>query len=186
MTSCREKKLALLINAYNAFTIQLILDYWDEGRLESIRDIPTDRRWKHRRWRVGDNLWSLDEIEHDTIRIHFIEPRIHWALVCAAVGCPPLRNEAYTAEELDEQLDEQARYVHGHERWFRFDREANTVHLTRLYQWYRGDYEQVAGSILDHAAQYAPQLEEALDEGQRPRIRWLDYSWDLNTQENLK
>ncbi len=182
----RDEKLALLINAYNAFTIQLILDYWDDGELESIRSIPDSKRWKHERWQVGDKRWSLDQIEHENIRIHFIEPRIHWAVNCAAASCPPLRNEAYTADRLDEQLKEQAHYVHDHPRWFRFDREEGVVSLTRLYLWYRADYEQVADSMLAYAAQYAPDMRQALEAGEGPRIEWLDYSWKLNTQENMK
>ncbi len=139
----RDQKLALLLNAYNAFTLELILEHYP---LDSIKDIPSDRRWSDERWKVGGHVWSLEQIEHEQIRPKFVEPRVHFALVCAAIGCPPLRSEAYAADRIDAQLDDQARYVHGHERWFRFDPQAGVVHLTRLYQWYGGDFEQVAGS----------------------------------------
>lgn len=182
----RNEKLALLINAYNAFTIELIFEYWDGGDLESIQDIPSDKRWDHQRWRIGDNVWSLNQIEHEQIRPNFKEPRIHWAVVCAAIGCPPLRREAYTGERIDEQLDDQGRIVHTHQRWFRYDREANVVHLTRLYEWYRDDYAQVDGSILAHAAKYVPELREALERGRAPRVRWIDYDWSLNHREHVK
>lgn len=173
----RSEKLALLINAYNAWTLRLILDHYP---LDSIRDIPSDRRWSDVRWTLGGRKYSLDGLEHEAIRPHFIEPRIHFALVCAAVGCPPLRAEAYVAARLDEQLEEQARFVHGHETWFR--RRGDEVHLTRLYQWYGGDFEQVAGHALDHAARYAPDLEV----GERPAVRWLDYDWSLNDRANRR
>jgi hypothetical protein len=97
----RDDKLALLINAYNAFTLRLILDFYP---VESIRDIPEDQRWRHVRWTLGGSTFSLDQIEHQQIRPNFAEPRIHFALVCAAIGCPPLRNEAYVGERLDAQL----------------------------------------------------------------------------------
>lgn len=176
----RNQKLALLINSYNAFTLRLILDYLDNGRLESIKDIPASKRWKARRWVVGGHTWSLDEIEQEQIRPHFREPRIHFALVCAAVGCPPLRNEAYRATSLEEQLEDQARYVHDRNRWFRYDESAGVVHLTQLYDWYGSDFEQVAGSALAYAARYSPALKLALDQGREPSIRWLKYDWQLN------
>lgn len=173
----RNAKLALLINAYNAFTIRLILDHYP---LESIRDIPESRRWKGRTWNLGGHRWTLDEIEHVQIRDHFREPRIHFALVCAAIGCPPLRREAYVAERLDGQLEAQASYVHRHPRWFRFDASDDTVHLTRLYRWYRRDFQKTAGSVLKFAGDYAPSLRQALQAGKPLSIAWLPYDWALN------
>lgn len=175
----RHEKLALLINAYNAFTIRLILDYYP---LESIKDIPASKRWDHVRWRVGASTWSLNQIEHEQIRPNFTEPRIHFALVCAAVGCPPLRNEAYQATRLEDQLEDQARRVHRHDRWFQYESEKNSVRLTPLYNWYGGDFEQVAGSVLKFAARYSSPLKRQLDANRRPKIRWLDYDWSLNRQ----
>lgn len=181
----RDGKLALLINAYNAFTLELILEHWQDGRLQSIRDIPSEQRWDDVRWKVGKQVWSLNQIEHEQIRPKFREPRVHWALVCAAVSCPPLRAEAYASERLDAQLEEQARYVHAHPRWFRWLLERGVVGLTQLYQWYGGDFEQTDGSLLEYASRYAPQLKSALQAGRKPRIEWLEYDWRLNTQENI-
>jgi len=182
----RDQKLALLINTYNAFTLELILEYWNDGKLQSIKDISSDERWEDERWRIGDMTLSLNQIEHEQIRPKFREPRIHWALVCAAVGCPPLRDEAYEAGKLEKQLADQAERVHSHDRWYRFDSESDTVHLTPLYNWYSGDFEQVAGSVLASAAQYDPALKQSLDADKFPRIRWIDYDWSLNSQENVK
>ncbi|MEE9211613.1 MAG: DUF547 domain-containing protein, partial [Phycisphaeraceae bacterium] len=180
----RNEKLALLINAYNAFTLRLILDHWDGGTLASIKDIPDARRWKDKRWKVGSHVWSLNDIEHEQVRPKFKEPRIHFAMVCAAVGCPILRNEAYQADRIDQQLQDQAEYAHSHERWLRFDPDKGVVYLTKLYDWYGSDFEQVAGSVLDHAADYSPDLKQALETGRKPRIRWLDYDWQLNDKRN--
>jgi hypothetical protein len=102
------------------------------------------------------------------------------------VGCPPLRSEAYTADRLEEQLADQAEYVHRHDRWFRLDPDSGTIRLTSLYDWYGGDFEQVAGSVLAFAARYRPDLESMLDSGREPNVRWLDYDWSLNSQENSR
>jgi len=182
----RNQKLALLINAYNAFTLELILENWHGGRLASIKDIPDAKRWNDPRWRVGEHTWSLNQIEHEQIRPNFREPRIHWALVCAAVSCPPLRSQAYVADRLDEQLADQAKRVHSHDRWYRYDRSSNTLRLTPLYNWYGGDFEQAAGSVPAYAARYDPELKAALEAGRNPRIQWQAYDWSLNSQENVK
>ena len=175
----RNQKLALLINAYNAFTLKLILDYLP---IDSIQDIPSPKRWKAVRWNIGGRLYSLDQIEHQEIRPKFAEPRIHFALVCAALGCPKLRNEAYEAGRLEEQLEDQTRFSHRHETWFRFDRATRTVSLTQLYRWYGGDFEQSAGSVLAFAARYSQDLAAALDNGDRVRVQWMKYDWSLNRQ----
>jgi hypothetical protein len=179
----RSQKLALLLNAYNAFTLRLILDYYP---VASIQDIPAAKRWDDVRWQVGPHRWSLSQIEHEQIRPKFREPRIHFALVCAAVGCPKLRNEAYHADRVGEQLEDQTRYVHGHDRWFRFEPDAGAVHLTRLYLWYGGDFRQVAGSVPKFAARYSSELKQALDAGRAPKVEWLPYDWALNSQSNKR
>ena len=177
----RDEKLALLINAYNAFTLRLILDFYP---IDSIRDIPSTKRWKHSRWKIGARTWSLNQIEHEQIRPKFVEPRIHFALVCAAVGCPRLRAEAYQPDRIEEQLEDQTRYAHAHDRWFRIDDRGETVYLTKLFDWYGGDFKQVSGSVLEYAAKYSTALRQTLDSGNKPRIRWLDYDWKLNDKTN--
>jgi len=181
----RDEKLALLINAYNAFTLELILEHFDGGKLRSITDIPDSKRWDDVRWNLGGHIWSLNQIEHEQIRPTFREPRVHWALVCAAVGCPPLRTEAYAAPRIDAQLQDQARAVHSDPRWFRYDRAAGVVHATELYRWYGGDFEHVDGGALRHAARYVPQLREDLEAGRTPRIEWIKYDWALNNREHV-
>ena len=173
----RDEKLALLINAYNAFTVRLILDHWPLG---SIKEIPSAERWKAVRWSVGGNIWSLEQIEHEQIRPNFKEPRIHFALVCAAVGCPPLRNEAFTAERLDGQLEEQTQYVHAHETWLQHDERSDILTLTPLYDWYGGDFEQAAGSVQEFVARYRPETSNSLP----GRTTSLPYDWSINDVAN--
>ncbi|MCH9033323.1 MAG: DUF547 domain-containing protein [Planctomycetes bacterium] len=177
----RDEKLAFLINAYNAFTLRLILDHYP---IESIKDIPSAKRWDAKRWRLGSMTLSLNQIEHEQIRPKFAEPRIHFALVCAAIGCPKLRNEAFQADKIGEQLEDQSHYTHTHDRWFGYQPGANEVHLTKLYDWYGSDFKQVAGSVLDFAARYSVPLKSALEKAKKPRIKWLNYDWTLNDRKN--
>jgi len=177
----RDEKLALLMNAYNAFTLELILDH---GRPGSIRDIPSDQRWEAERWQIGAHTWSLDQIEHRQIRPKFVEPRIHFALVCAAVGCPPLRREAYQADRLEAQLADQTQFVHSHESWLEILESQDRIRLTRYYDWYHGDFAQVAGSVLEYAARHSPELRDRLKEPGRPEIEWIEYDWSLNDIAN--
>jgi len=178
----RSERLALLINAYNAFTLRLIVDHWDGGALKSIKDIPEDQRWEAVRWKIGAGLHSLSDIEHRLIRPHFAEARIHFALVCAALGCPPLRNEAYTGARLEEQLRSQSLRVHGDARWLRHEANSEQIELTLLYSWYGNDFEQVAESVIEHAARFSAPLATTLKGGGAPAITWLPYDWALNRQ----
>ena len=177
----RDEKLALLINAYNAFTLKLIAERYP---LDSIHSIPENERWKASRWRVAGGVYSLDEIETSLIRGSFREDRVHFALVCAAIGCPKLRREAYTGAGLDDQLDLQASEIHRSERWFRFDEENGLVWLTQVYSWYSEDFEQMHGSVLDAASRYSSQLQQALAENRPLRVRWLPYDWALNDRRS--
>ena len=176
----RDGKLATLINAYNAFTLQLIVEHWP---VDSIMDIPEDKRWEHRRWDLGGRKYSLNEIEHQVIRKRFDEPRIHFVLVCAAVGCPPLRREAYVDDRLDAQLADQTRYVHDHETWYRFDRRRGVLHLTKLYDWYAGDFTPKTDGVLDYVARYDPHLRQALAADRDLKIAWIEYDWALNARK---
>ena len=175
----RDEKLAFLINAYNAFTLKLIAENYDGGKLATIKDIPEEQRWKAERWEVGGATYSLDAIEHEEIRPKFEEPRIHWALVCAAYSCPPLRNEAYTGDRVSEQLADQERRVFSNERFLKYDPVGNDLRLTKIMLWYGGDFEQAAGSV-------AAYVRENAEDEIKPdaSVDFLDYSWKLNSQAN--
>jgi hypothetical protein len=97
-----------------------------------------------------------------------------------------LRSEAYTGARLNEQLADQARYVHKHDRWVQFDAGSGRLSLTRLYEWYGDDFEQVAGSVVSYVAQYSKPLKAALDAGRRPRVKWLEYDWRLNSRKHAR
>ena len=107
-----QQQLSFLINAYNGFTLKLIIDNWDEfkqGDADSIRDLGSlfTTPWEKKFFTLFNEKHNLDDIEHEMVRKWFKEPRIHAALVCAAVSCPPLRDEAFVASALTTQLDSQ-------------------------------------------------------------------------------
>ncbi len=166
----RDEKLAFAINAYNAFTLVLILDHLP---LASIKDIPADQRWDAVRWSFAGRTVSLTWLEHEELRARFVEPRIHFAINCASIGCPPLRSEAYTAAHLASQLEAQAKQMHTDPRWLRI--EGTTLHLTSLYLWYADDFTTGGRSIPAAAAQWRGELAQG-----EWTVKWLDYDWALN------
>jgi hypothetical protein len=177
-----SERLALLINAYNAFTLKLILEHWDGGRIESIKDISAAQRWEAQRWNLGGRQVSLNQIEHEIIRKQFDEPRIHWALVCAALDCPPLRREAYIGPKLDTQLADQTRRVHRSPKYVDFDPDTATLELTALYQWYGQDFGEgeLTDVVLAEVARHHEGVAKAREQDRSIRIEWLDYDWALN------
>jgi len=173
----RDAKLATLINAYNAFTLRLILDYHP---IASIKDIPSEHRWQARRWSLGGEIVSLDEIEHQRLRAHFREPRIHFAINCASESCPPLSPKAFQSITLHDQLESAARRVHDPTgRWYNWDASARRAGLFRIYLWFHGDFEAAAGSAEAFAARYHEPLRRALDDA-TVDIHYLEYDWSLN------
>jgi hypothetical protein len=124
----------------------------------------------------GDVI-SLNDIEHGTLRADFREPRIHFALVCASVGCPALRNEAYRASDLDRQLNEQARLFLSDMSKNRFDPLTNTLHLSPIFDWFRADFEAVAGSVSAYVARY---LSDSRISKPGVKIKYTEYDWSLN------
>ncbi|MDH3739886.1 MAG: DUF547 domain-containing protein [Alphaproteobacteria bacterium] len=171
----RDEKLALLINAYNAFTLRLIAEY---RPLRSIRNIPNRERWSVRRWRIGDTVLSLYDIENTWLRARFVEPRIHFAINCASIGCPPLRAGAYTGATIDGDLAAHTQAVHDDARWAQVD--GDTLWLSKVYLWYAGDFVQAAGGMIEFASRYLPTVADSLAAGTPLRLRWLPYDWSLN------
>lgn len=179
VTWSREQRLAFWINAYNAFTVKLIVDHHPISSIRKIGFLPGAafrRRFIPMPELKGDPI-SLDDIENDTLRADFREPRIHFALVCASVGCPPLRKEAYRASDLDRQLDEQTQLFLNDTDKNRFDPVTNTLYLSPIFKWFRADFEAVAGSEAAYVARY---LEDPRIGKPGVKIKYTDYDWSLN------
>ncbi|HMS02773.1 MAG TPA: DUF547 domain-containing protein [Gemmatimonadaceae bacterium] len=184
----RTEQLALWINAYNAYTIAQINAHGERTSIKNINKslglLSTGGAWRERMATVGGRRYTLDEIEHERIRPVFREPRVHFALVCAAISCPPLRSEAYTAERLDAQFDDQARrFLRQSPGKNRVDLTTNTVFLSRIFDWYGKDFAPDRAGLLRWLARYWPEgAERALLDGGQARIQWTDYDWSLNIQ----
>ena len=166
-----EEKLAYYINAYNLLTIKLIIDHWP---VDSIRDIGNFFRgpWDRVVLETSEDRLTLDDIEHDIIR-SFGEARIHFAVNCASVSCPDLRREAYRAEDLDSQLEEQTVLFLSNPKGLQAD--ADNVRVSRIFDWYEDDFASYGG-VENFVRQYRPELQfDDLEAN-------LNYNWNLNTR----
>ena len=184
------KQVAFLINAYNAFTLQSIID--QNPIKDSIRDI--SGVWNRRKFALAGEEKTLDNIEHDILRKDFNEPKIHVALVCAAISCPPLRNEPYLSEQLDAQLDDQTAKFTASPQGFDLDRQGKLVSLSSIFKWYGQDFEQTYGiedkfdgndkqrAVLNYLSSTLDPQERKFLEQEDYRVKYLDYDWSLNKQ----
>ena len=171
----REDRLAFWINAYNAYTVRMVLDHYPLKSIRSIGLLP-GAAFRESFIPIGGEELSLNDIEGRLRAMK--EPRIHFALVCASKSCPALRGEAYTGPQLDAQLDQAARGFLADGRKNRLDKDG--VALSSIFKWYRGDFESAAGSLEAFVIRYAPQgIGQALKQP-GTRIGFLDYDWSLN------
>jgi hypothetical protein len=186
----KAQQLAFLLNAYNAFTVELILMRYPD--LNSIRDFGRfiNNPWKKRFFKLLGKEQHLDGIEHETIRAPGVydEPRIHMAVNCAAIGCPMLREEAYVADRLDGQLEEQVvRFLSDRSR-NRYDGATNTLEVSEIFDWYREDFSSGFRGIRSREQFFAKYAELLTDDpdgqnrirSQTAKISFVDYDWGLN------
>jgi len=184
----RDGQLAFWIDAYNAVTIDKVIKWKPE---KSVRETLIPGIWTStkfftsREHIVAGKRMSPDDIENDVLRKQFKDPRIHFAIVCASSSCPPLPRFAYTAENVQAKLEEETRKYINSGRGTRIDAADNTLYLSKLFDWFKGDFEYIAGSVLNFIKPYLN--EKTLAFLQRdPQIAYLDYDWALNAQEPLK
>lgn len=183
----RDQQLAFLINAYNAFTIDLILR--QDTLPDSIRDIGSlfSGPWDQQFFTLLGEERTLDEVEHEMIRGNpaLMDPRIHFAVNCASVGCPALRPEAYRGEKLEQQLADSTRRFLSDRQRNRFNENPARLEVSKIFDWYEEDFVDAAGSLHHYLLQYADTLEipanhrKSLD-AEQLKIQFLDYDWSLN------
>jgi hypothetical protein len=185
-TLTRPEQFALLANLYNAKTVDIVLDHYP---VKSIKDISlgggllgvfTGGPWKAKVLKVKGVELSLDDIEHGILRPVFKDPRIHYAVNCASVGCPNLGTEAFTGAKLDAQLDAAARaYVNSPRA---VDPQLDGLAVSSIYDWYQTDFGDSEEGVLAHIRQYAdPSLVTALQATKS--IDDYNYDWSLNDIE---
>ncbi len=186
----KPTRLAFLINAYNAFTIQLILSGYPD--LVSIKDLGSlfSSPWSKKFFTLLGKRRNLDNIEHDMIRVPgaYDDPRIHFSVVCASIGCPALRNEAFTGSRLDQQLEDGLRRFLTDNSRNRYDSQRKTLEVSKLFDWYADDFaggfrghESVISFLGDYAELFtaAETEREAIRKG-KITLAYLDYDWTLN------
>lgn len=186
----KPQQMAFLINAYNAFTVELILTGYPG--IESIKDLGSlfASPWKKRFVPLLGDTVSLDDIEQGMLRARgrYDDPRIHFALNCASIGCPALREEAYIGVRLDEQLTDQARRFMSDRSRNRWNTQRARLEVSQIFHWYEDDFQQGWQGIKSSAAffaLYADQLADAPADRQRivdqkESVSYLDYDWKLN------
>jgi len=181
-----SEKKALYINAYNAFTLQLIVDYWPD--IKSIKDIPDNffsgyRRWDDERWTLAGEKVSLNQLEHKMLR-PMGDARIHFAIVCASISCPDLQAFAFQAETLDAQLDTVAKgfLADPDKGLVLLDKRVPSLKVSKIFSWFEADFERDAGTVYAYLIRYS-------DEQTAKRLKLhqgsldldhLDYDWGLN------
>lgn len=173
--TANEQK-AFWINAYNAFTVKLIIKYYP---IKSIKDIGSkiqipfvNTPWDVKFIFIGKEKMDLNNIEHGQLRKKFDDPRIHFAIVCASKSCPALLNEAFDPARLDQQLDNQAKVFLKDP--FRNKVSENNPQLSKLFDWYKMDFTK-KGSLIDFLNKYS-----SVKIGSNAKISYLDYDWNLN------
>jgi hypothetical protein len=172
----KNEQLAYWINVYNAFTVKLIVDFYPT---KSIRDlgprvkIPLIKDvWHYKFFKIAGVDMSLDEVEHSILRKEFEEPRIHFAINCASVSCPPLLNEAFVASTLENQLARvTTTFVNDPSR---NKISAQSAQLSSIFSWFKGDFTK-KGTLVEFLNRYSK-----VKISPNARITFLDYNWNLN------
>ena len=203
----RNEQIAYLINAYNAYVLKTVVDHYPIEGSSFFKKLTSPKRFafpansiRHidgafdgiTHMVLGSEM-TLEDLEHGLLRADYDEPRIHFALVSAAVSGPPLREEAFKGDRLDEQLDEQGRLFLNDPRLNRFEIERGQVHLSKVFDWSGDDFSAYASEsiygrdarisgVLAFVTRYLRQRTVEFLETAEYRVQFLSYDWTLNDQ----
>ncbi len=202
-----SSQIAYLLNAYNAYTLVTVIDNYPIKGSSFFKKVTNPKRFafpdnsvRHidgvfdgLTHRAAGQDQTLDDIEHGMLRANYNEPRIHFALVCAAVSCPPLREEAYRGDRLDEQLDEQGAAFLGDPRLNRFELQRGRVYLSKIFDWFGADFQQYAteagygedervNGVLNFVARYLSEPIVSFLQSGDYEVHFESYDWTLNDQ----
>jgi hypothetical protein len=172
-----SERFAFYVNAYNAWTIKLILSAYPG--IKSIKELGSflSTPWKKKIARIDGDMLTLDAIEHDILRKQFKDPRVHFAVNCASQGCPPLRPEPYQGNILDRQLEEMtAAFLNDPSRNYL---DGNTLYVSSIFKWFAEDFNNdIDGYFVKYARE---DLKKRLEANRgKIKIKYLDYDWSLN------
>ncbi len=167
----KNQAMAYWINAYNAFTVKLILNNYP---LKSIMDVNNGKAWDLKFIELDGKTYSLNNIEHDILRAKYGDPRIHFAVNCASISCPKLNNTAFTPEKLETQLEAMSKsFINNSSK---NSLSADFVKISSLFNWYKGDFTK-NGSVIDFINKYST---TKVNSG--VSIQYMDYDWNLNNK----
>ena len=173
----KQEQIAFYINAYNAWTIKLILSGYPG--IKSIKELGSFIKspWEKKICRIDDDVMTLDHIEHDILRSRFKDPRVHFAINCAALSCPPLRSEPYLGSILDRQLDDAASaFINNQKRNYL---SGDTLYVSKIFKWFAEDFnDDVIGFFLKYAKE--DMKKELKAKKDNIKIKYLHYDWSLN------
>ena len=191
-TFTRPEQLAFWINAYNAYTIALMNQHHERRSIRNINKtfglISMKGPWTERMAHVGGDTYTLLHIEDEILRAQFHDPRIHFAIVCASLGCPPLRSEAFTGAALEQQLDDQARaFLLRSPTKNRVDVANRTVFVSPIFGWYRADFGASDAAVGQYIAQFYPAgPARDLLTGGSFTMKETAYDWSINSQRPVQ
>jgi hypothetical protein len=180
----KEQKLSFLINAYNVFTIQLIVDHYPVDSIKS-RKITWLSPFKKDFFSLFGKEMSLGHLEHEILRKDFKEARIHFAINCASIGCPALMDEAFRAKDLEQQLEKAAKLFANDKTRNRLDKKEQELQISKIFDWFESDFKRDFGSVKAFFLKYAELTEEEkrLLLKDSTDIDYLDYDWKLNEKK---
>jgi hypothetical protein len=177
-----NERLAFWINAYNAFTMKIVVDQYPIKSIMSKTAYAFGKsNFQKKLTTINGKAYSLNDIENNIIR-PYGDPRIHFAINCAAISCPPLRAEAYEPSRLSEQMDEQSRNFLNNPEKNSFDFVKNQAKLSKIFDWFKDDFNKYTTSVIDFISRYLPpeQEQKLRSAGKSLKINHHDYNWDLN------
>lgn len=198
-----SEKKAYWINAYNALTIKAILDHYPikpggfiararfpRNSIRQIADV-----WDIPMLRLAGKMRTLNDIEHEILRKRYHDPRLHFVLVCASIGCPLLENKAFRADDLEERLDQATRNFLNNPDKLRIDVSSNTLYLSPIFDWFGEDFQSTVSDgpaltnykgddkgVIRFVLKYTSTETTDSITRQHPKIEYLDYDWSLNEQ----
>lgn len=177
-----DERFVALANLYNALTVRLIVENYPVSSIRNIKpNLFSTGPWKQDIITLNGERVSLDDIEHRMLRREYADPRVHYAVICASIGCPNLRSSAWEAATLNEELDAAARDYINHPRGVSVRKDGRLA-VSSIYKWFREDFGGNEKGVVDHLLKYAaPDLRKQIETN--PDIASYDYDWSLNDTE---
>jgi len=178
----KDQQFVFWVNAYNAYTLKVIIDNYPVKSIMNI-GFKGSKAWKTRFAKLAGRSRSLDDIEHKILRRQFNEPRLHFAVNCASISCPPLRTEPYMADQLEKQLTEQTRlYINDiKNNKFTIQDDKISLEISQIFEWFEKDFKRDGGvaAFVIKWLDISPETKTMLDTS-KVRLKHIEYDWGLN------